>query len=223
MTQREIKEKIINNINIRYIGRLPDEKSIFFSFSKDGGKEDRIYSYASSFEAILNGYNCIYIPQTCASEGIEKAFSDSKKGSLFAFVPYGLNVVKRSIISNALITNGGVISISEDNSLFSIEALNRTKYVASLFSSAIVLAEKKCNYEPLFISDMLSIGKDVAIMKNSLSGKGMRKLIYSGLPLINSFSDFLLSPSYFLYLDKYGKYGIDGVHFSIIDVRNGKY
>lgn len=223
MVEREIKERKIEGINLRYIGRLPEEKSVFFSFSRNGGKEDRIYSYASSFEAILNGYNCIYIPQTCASEGIEKAFSDSKKGSLFAFVPYGLKIVNKSIISNALITNGGVISIVEDNSLFSIEALNGTKYAASVLSSAIILAEKKCNYEPLFISDMLSIGKDVAIMKSSLSGKGMRKLIYSGLPLINSFSDFLLSPKYFLYLDKYGKYGIDGVHFSIIDVRNGKY
>lgn len=216
MIEREIKERVIDGISIRYIGKLPEKKSIFFSFSKNGGKVDRIYGYISALEAILNGYDCIYIPQSDAALGIEKAFFDSKKGSLFAFVPFGLKIVKKSIISNALITNGGVVSIVEDNALFSIEALNGIKYVASLLSSAIVLSEKRCNYEPFFISDMLSIGKDVAIMKNSLEGKGMRRLVYSGLPLINSFSDFLLSPSYFLYLDKCGKYGIDGVHFSII-------
>lgn len=223
MVEREIKETKIEGINLRYIGRLPEKRSVFFSFSKRGGREDRIYSYASVLEAILNGYDCIYIPESDASFGIEKAFYDSRKGSLFAFVPYGLKSVRKSILSNALITNGGILSIVEDDSLFSIEALNATKYVASSFSCAIILSEKKCNYEPSFISDMISTGKDIAIMKNSLSGKGMRKLVYSGLPLINSFSDFLLSPEYFLYLDKFGKYGIDGVHFSIIDVRNGKY
>lgn len=205
-----------NGITLRYIGELPGERCVFFSFSKGGTKELRKSVYISAVEAFHNGYDVIYIPELELSECVEKAAGDSLKGSIFSFFPKGLENVSSSSLRPSLISGGGALSILENDAFFSFEALRGTSYTAVSMSRAVILFSYKGRYCPHFIDDALSEGKDVAVVRPGLEDRVLRKLAEEGAETIDTFSSFLMERKALLYPKENGPYGIDGHHFDIM-------
>lgn len=205
-------------VEIRYIGELPDDKTIFLSGGKTMGREGVISMYRSSLEAALEGWNVSYIPGLKYSEAVERGVYDTVKGALFAFIPMGIKCASHSLISRCLVTGGGVISTVEDDDLFSIEALSSSRSLAESLSRATIMGSENLGSVPISLSLSLNEGKEVAILESALNGKGMRNLAREGALIIRTFSDFLSSPRYITYPDKKGKYGIMGERFGILDL-----
>ncbi len=213
---REIFRSDFNGITLNYIGSLPSGKTVFFYYGKceDGRVLESVY--ISALEAIENGYNVLYMPELYLSRAVEKAFIDIPHGSMFSFVPRGLENVRRSTLSRALVTDGGTISIVEDDATFSYEALDGARYIASSFADGIVLCSHSGRNLPSFLTGALDEGKSVCVLRSALTSPALRELVRDGAEVVDSFSSFLVSPRTVVYPSEGGKYGIERHRFNIM-------
>lgn len=214
--KREIEIIEYSGMTVRYIGSLPGEKTVYFYYGKTAGKELLESVYISALEALMCGYDIIYKPQLYLSRAVEKAAFDSTRGSIYAFYPKGLETISNSLISPPVLSGGGVLSILEDDSFFSFEALLGTDYSATSMSKAILLCSYSGRRCPHFVDDALSEGKSIAVLKSGLESMVLRNLVKEGATCVDSFSSFLSLPGVILYPKEGGKYGIDGTSFDIL-------
>lgn len=203
---------------IRYIGALPGEKTVFLSGGKSMGRDGIVSMYRSSLEAAANEWSVSYIPGLKYSEAVERGLYERDKGSLFAFVPMGIKCASLSLISRCLVTGGGVISTVSDDSIFSLEALSSCRSLAHSLSRATIIGNENLSYIPYSILSALDEGRDVGVLESALNGRGIRNLVREGCPIVKSFSDFLRDPRYISFPSSKGKYGIMGEKFGIMDM-----
>lgn len=219
---REIKTTIYNGITLRYIGSFPSERAVYFYYGK-GGERDALKSvYISTVEALLNGYDVIYKPQLYLSSAVEKAALDSPRGKIYSIFPKGLETLSSHELGKTLITGGGALSILENDAYYSFSALLASDYVAAKLTRAAFLMSYNGKYCPRFVTDLLSDGKSLGVLKTGLTSHVLRSLIREGAECYDTFSSFLASPRYIAYPRKNGSYGIDGFHFDIMSVRYGE-
>lgn len=216
--RREIETTDFNGITVRYIGTLPGERTVFFSYGKGGGKDARRSVYVSALEALKSGYSIAYTPSLYLSYAVEKAAADTVYGSLYAFVPTGLESVRRHVLRDCLITGGGVISIVENDAEFSYEAMLGKDYLASSMSSAVVMCSFRGRYVPHFVDTALRDGKSLCCLRTGLSCPVLRQLVREGAEAVDSFSSFLSNPQVIAYSDENGIYGIEDSRFDIMSV-----
>lgn len=215
---REIFKSDFNGITLNYIGSLPRGKTVFFYYGKCSDSRVLESVYISTLEAIENGYNVLYMPELYLSRGVEKAFLEIPRGSLFSFVPRGLENVRRSTLSHSLVTDGGTVSIVENRATFSYEALDGVRYIAASFADGIVICSHSGRRLPSFIPDALDMGKSVCVLRPALTSPAIRGLLREGAETVDSFSSFLSSPHAVAYPDEGGKYGTEGRRFSIMRI-----
>ena len=220
MKQKNLKIESYSfyGVEIRHVGKLPTEDTIFLSGGKNMGKNGMVSMYRSSIEAAANGWNVAYIPGLSYSEAVERGVYEREKGALFAYIPMGLKCASKALISRCLVTGGGVISTVSDDSPFSLEALSSSRSLAQSLSRATIMGGENLSTIPVSLVTALSEGKEVAVLESAMNGKGMRNLIRDGAPIIRTFSDFLSFPRYISYPDKRGRYGIMGERFSLMDM-----
>lgn len=213
----EAKEKELEGFKIHYFGSLPKRRSVFISASNNNSPINRASLYASAFEAALLGFDVIYMPYLGRSEPIENGVLDGE-GRFHLVLPKGLHAISWRKISKAIIYGGSVLSGSLDRE-FSIAEVKRAKSIASLISDAVVVGEsvKDASFGS-YLSDALDRGKDVAILKSSLSGAYLKSLVKDGCPAISLFSDFVINPHSFLYPCGKSRYSQDGFCFDIMRV-----
>ena len=203
---------------IRYIGALPDENTVFLSGGKSMGREGIVAMYRSSLEAAANEWSVSYITGLQYSEAVERGLYERDKGALFAFVPMGIKCASLSLISRCLVTGGGVISTVNDDSVFSLEALSSCRSLAHSLSRATIIGNENLSSIPYSIMSALDEGRDVGVLESALNGKGVRNLVREGAPIVRSFSDFLYTPRYISFPYSKGKYGIMGERFGLLDI-----
>lgn len=215
-TLSEIKVHDHNGITVRTLGELPGENTVFFHYSAGGGLRDEESVYISAVEALLSGYDIAYIPQLYLSSAIEKAASDTPRGSLYAFLPKGIATVSSSTLSRPLITGGGVLSIVENEAFYSFEALLGVTYLASSLSKASLMCHFRGHRIPSFVDTALSEGKSIAVLKSALKSRPLRDLVRDGAEAVDSFSSFLSSPRVTAYPSERGSYGIQSIRWDIM-------
>lgn len=215
-TLSEIKVHDHNGITVRVLGDLPGEDTVFFHYSAGGGERDAESVYISAVEALLSGYDIAYIPQLYLSSAVEKAASDTLRGSLYAFLPKGIATVSSSTLSRPLITGGGVLSIVENDAFYSFEALLGVTYLASSLSKAALMCHFRGHRIPSFVDTALSEGKSIAVLKSALKSRPMRELVRDGAEAVDSFSSFLSFPRCTAYPSERGSYGIEASRWDIM-------
>lgn len=201
------KRQAISDLSFTYYGALPD-KGIFIL---SNGKMDRNIEktlYITSLEVALNGYDVVYISGNKSAKYIESGALDGG-GRLFSIVAFGFENLYASIKRRILLSGGGIIIpdiIAQSNAL------------AIELSLALLVANE--GYYALSqspsISYALDSNKDVALLKSSLCNIGASELISDGCAVVDTFSDFLISPRAIGYESANGKYGKDGFGFDII-------
>ncbi len=209
-----------NGITVRSLGTRPGEKTVFFHFTQGGSQREMESVYISSVEAFLNGYDVAYISGLALSSAVEKAAEDTFRGSLYSFLPKGLESVSSSTLSRSLVTGGGAMSIVENDSLYSFEALLGVTYLASSLSAATVMCSLSGRRLPVFVDSALNEGKSVCVLKAALSSHPLRELVRDGAEAVDTFSSFLSSPVFISYPKKNGCYGISSSRWDIMRVRN---
>lgn len=215
---REIHTFDYKGITVNSIGPLPGEKSVYFYYGK-GGNDTLFRSvYISAVEALLNGWDILYVPELLLSKAVEKAFHDVSSGSLYSFVPRGLENTRKSTLSTALVTGGGALSIVENDAFFSFEAVLGVRYLASSMAGAVVLCFHNGRIVPSFVDSALMEGKSMCVLKTGLTSPALRSLVRDGCPSIDSFSSFLEFPSVVAYPSEEGRYGTDNRRFSIMRI-----
>lgn len=210
-----------NGITVRSIGTKPGENTVFFHYSGGGTENDRANVYISAVEAFLNGYDIAYIPSLFLSEAVEKAALDTSRGSLYSFLPKGIESVSNSTLSRSLITGGGALSIVENDAFYSFEALRGVTYLASTLSRASVLCYYRGRSLPSFVDSTLSEGRMICVLRSALSSHVLRELVREGAEAVDSFSSFLSFPRYISFPRENGSYGISSSRWDIMRVWNG--
>lgn len=217
------KTAVFEDSTYYYIGNLPSEKTIFFSGSYRCSKELLRSIEKSIVEAIWNDYDIAYVPGSPMATIIEEVLRYVGMGKLFCFLPRGLHVVSRGLLSKVLLTNGGVLSPCVHDSLFSKDNLKKAKTMAAAMSIGTILAEE--NNWGIYTSaqNALDRGRSIAILRPCLKGKNAREIAKEGCPIIDVFSEFLANPRFISYGNEGGSYGILGERFDIMDLQYGKW
>lgn len=201
------KRQAISDLSFTYYGALPD-KGIFIL---SNGKMDRNIEktlYITSLEAALNGYDVVYISGNKGAKYIESGALDGG-GRLFSIVAFGFENLYASIKRRILLSGGGIIIP---------DIIAQSNAIAIELSLALLVA----NEDYYILSQSPSIlyaldsNKDVALLKSSLCNTGASELIADGCAVVDTFSDFLISPRAIGYESANGKYGKDGFGFDII-------
>lgn len=215
INQAKWQTKDIGFSKIYFYGDLPKRKCIYISSSSKSGKENRKYLYSSALEAAMMDIDVAFIPSGGISDPIENGVLDGE-GRYHIILPKGLLRAHRKTISRAILFGGSVISGTLEKD-FSIENLVLAKYIASTIADSLVIGERVSDSQyGYYILNMIDDGKDVAVLKSSLGSKFLNSLVTEGCPAINSFSDFMINPSCFVYPSDKGRYSQDGFCFDII-------
>lgn len=211
-----VEKYIVEGLSLSYYGKIP-EKGIFVSFSSHTSNLGARLIYATALEIAMNGYDGIYIPGSHTATIFEKGILHGG-GSLFPVLPFSLRSASRRLLSNAMVSNGGIFSMFSDP--FSIDNLDKAKTIASLLSRATIVAEEDARYRMMFnyIGAALSHGSELAILKSALISPFARSLARDGAPVVDSFSAFLQYPRYIAYPNAQGVYGVDDMCFDIISL-----
>lgn len=207
-----------DNERISYLGNLfTTRKRVFISTPYKASKAIIEKCYVSAFEASLSGYNVLFIPFSPSSDAIEKGIVDGK-GAISYIFPCGFNSVRRKYLHNLVITSGVGISVENDDENVSYKSVMRAKSVAAYFSDVVICADEniKINKDAEHIKAALDMGRDVAVLKSALSSSILQDYAKSGAPVIDSFSDLLISPKYYLYRRDDGVYSYDKRKFDIL-------
>ncbi len=209
-----------DNQRVSYLGNLfTSRKRVFISTPHKASKAIIEKCYVSAFEAALSGYNVIFIPFSPSSDAIEKGILDGK-GSISYIFPCGFERVRRKYLHNLVITSGVGISIEAGDVNVSYKSVLRAKAAAAYFSDVVMAADEniKSYSDAEYLKLALDMGRDVAIMKSALSSPILQDYAKSGAPVIDSFSDFLISPKHYLYRRDDGIYGYDKRKFGILSL-----
>ncbi|MGN1164475.1 MAG: hypothetical protein ACI4S4_06715 [Candidatus Ornithospirochaeta sp.] len=217
MDNRNAEDFEYQGAPLRIIGNRPGRLSVFLAGGKDMGKKGIVSFYRSALEASAEAMDVFYVPGLPFAEAIEKGIYEKYEGSLFAFLPMGLESVSKALLSRCIITGGGVISPVEDRAFFSFEALRAAMSVAAMMAHGTIVGKEDMKGIPQFVYSALDNGRDVAVLETTLCGKGARNLVREGAECVDTLSSFLSSPSYICYPDIKGKYGIMGERFSLLD------
>ncbi len=206
---------MVNGREIFYFGRIPSSRCIFIA----SAYRSRIVSkslYVSAFEAVMNGYDVLFMPFSENADAIESGVMDAG-GHLNYILPSGFSRTGRIILHKAMVTAGSAITAEEDGTIACRESANRARSLGSALSDCVIVADDRIRRNGIgYIDEALDMGKDIAILKDALASGILREYAKAGAPVIGSFSDLLSLPRCILYPESDGRYGFRGDKFDMI-------
>ena len=204
---------VIASIPVLFIGNLPDEKGILITSLGPADIHGVKEMYVSSLEAALEGRAIIVFAECYGPMSVLKGAEDGN-GRLYSIVTDPQVVLKcrySPVIRRILLSGGGIIMPLVP------PKRKGAMYLSSFLSEeALVLVggEYIPDYSPVIT--MLDMGKDVSILRSSLSSRAGRRLAGEGCPVMSSYSSLPGRGKFIVYHSESGRYGFLGENYDAL-------